>query len=95
MNVRYTPEAVNDLHKLREYIEEKNPAAARRISLELVAGIGKLKVFPKMGLPVGRAPDPDMIRDLYVGNYTVRYMVSGIDIFVLRIWHAKEIEQDL
>lgn len=95
MKIRYTPEAIGDLERLESFISAKNPAAAQRIAKELLAGIEKLKVFPKMGLAVARAPDPSMIRDLFVGDYTVRYFINDDVIFVLRVWHGKEIEKDL
>ncbi len=95
MKINYSPESINDLIRLREFIRSKNPVAAERIAAELLAGIGKLKTFPRMGLPVRRAPDPEAIRDLFVGKYTVRYLVSTHDIIVLRVWHGKEIEKDL
>ena len=95
MNVQYTPEAINDLNRLREFISEKNPYAAQRIAGELLEGINKLKVFPKMGIPVSRAPDPSMIRDLFIGSYTVRYLLTDEQIHILRLWHNKEIERGL
>ena len=66
MKISYSPESIHDLIRLREFIEVKNPAAAKRIANELLAGIGKLKIFPGMGLPVKRAPDPRIIRDLFI-----------------------------
>ncbi len=95
MKINYTLESINDLRQLREFIEVKNPIAAQRIANELLTGIEKLKVFSKLGLPVQRAPDPEMIRDLFVGHYTIRYLITNNTIFILRIWHGKEIEKDL
>jgi toxin ParE1/3/4 len=95
MKVRYTPEAISDLTRLREFIEIKNPVAAQRVSKELLLGIDKLRVFPKMGLQVLRAPKPGLIRDLFIGNYTIRYLITKEEIIVLRLWHSKEIEKDL
>ena len=90
MTLHYTPEAVADLRRLREFIGEKNPLAARRVALELLSGIDKLKDFPRMGLPVSRAPDPELVRDLFIGQYTVRYHVRGDDVTILRVWHDRE-----
>ncbi|MCP5035707.1 MAG: type II toxin-antitoxin system RelE/ParE family toxin, partial [Actinomycetia bacterium] len=39
--------------------------------------------------------DPEQIRDLYVGNYTVRYLIINEVIYILRIWHGKENEKNL
>ncbi len=95
MKVRYSPEAVDDLNRVVEFVEAKNPFAARRIAIDLQEGIDRLKQFPRIGLPVLKAPDPDRIRDLYVGSHTVRYLVADEVIYILRIWHNKENEKNL
>lgn len=94
MNPRFSPEAIDDLVRLREFIEEKNPAAAQRIANDLLLGLEKLKVFPEIGLKVERAFEPQRIRDLFVDDYTVRYLVGDGEIVVLRLWHGKEHEKD-
>ena len=95
MKVRYSPESVEDLHRVVEFVEVKNPFAARRIAIDLQEGVDKLKQFSKIGLPVLKAPDPEQIRDLYIGSYTVRYLINDEIIYILRIWHNKENEKDL
>jgi plasmid stabilization system protein ParE len=95
MNLRFAPEAVEDLVRLRAFIEERNPTAARRIAKDLLLGMEKLKVFPEIGLKVERTFEPQRVRDLFVGNYTVRYLIGDGEIVVLRIWHGKENEKDL
>jgi plasmid stabilization system protein ParE len=94
MRLQYTADAINDLERLREFIEPKNPRAARRVAAELLDGIENLAIFPDMGLPVQRAPNPKLVRDLFVGNYTIRYQRNEQSINVLRIWHGKETEKD-
>ena len=95
MSIKYTPEAIEDLVRLRAFIEVKNPLAAKRIAENILSGIEKLKMFPKIGLTVQRAPDPEKVRDLFVSNYTVRYLLGDDTIYILRVWHGKEIEKDL
>ena len=95
MNLRYAPEAIGDLIRLREFVENSNPTAAQRIATDLLLGMEKLKVFPEIGLKVDRAFEPHRIRDLYIGNYTVRYLIGDGEIVVLRLWHGKENEKDL
>ena len=95
MKVRYSPESVDDLQRVVEFVEAKNPFAARRIAIDLQEGVAKLKQFPKIGLPVLKASDPEQIRDLYTGGYTVRYLIAGEIIYILRIWHNKENEKNL
>ncbi len=95
MNIRYSPESIDDLRRVVEFVEEKNPFAARRIAIDLQEGVEKLKQFPKIGLPVLNAPDSEQIRDLYIGKYTVRYLIANDNIYILRIWRGKENERNL
>jgi len=90
MNVQYSLEAVEDLRRLREFIEEKNPTAAQRAASTILKGINQLKEFPLLGTKVSRAPNPEYVRDLVIGNYLARYLVHEKKIYVLRIWHQKE-----
>lgn len=92
--VKYSPESVADLQRLVEFVERKNPYTARRIAIDLQEGVSKLKQFPQIGLPVVKASNPEKIRDLYVGDYTVRYLINENTIYILRVWHNKENEKN-
>lgn len=95
MKVKYSPESIEDLQRVVEFVENKNPYTARRVSIDLQEGVDRLKHFPEIGLPVLKAVDPEKIRDLYVGDYTVRYLIAENTIYVLRVWHNKENEKKL
>lgn len=88
--IYYTDQSLSDLVRLREFIADKNPIAANRIATELKQGISKLEVLPYCGIEVVSTPEPQAIRDLFIANYTVRYLVMNDDIFILRLWHDKE-----
>lgn len=90
MRLKYTKDALQDLTILREFIAVKNPDAAQRISSELVSGIEHLTAFPKMGLEVKEAPNPDILRDIFILDYHVRYLALDETLYILRIWHQKE-----
>lgn len=96
MKLQYTPEAVEDLKRLYDFVATKNALSARKTAIEIQEVAQKLKAFPKIGLPVSASPNADLIRDLYVGNYTIRYKIAYPELTqVLRIWHNKETEKDL
>ena len=95
IGVRYAPESIEDLQRVVDFVEVKNPYAARRIAIDLQEGVSRLKQFPQIGLPVIKAPDPEKIRDLYVSDYTVRYLITDETIYILRVWHNKENEKSL
>ena len=90
MIIFYTPEASEDLQRLRTFIAEKNPAAAQQIAVDLLAGIAMLKELPYIGRKVEKAPNPKIMRDLSVNLYIVRYLIFDDEIHILRIWHKRE-----
>jgi len=90
MRISYTPESIIDLKRLREFIAEKNPQAAQHIAISILQGISQLKTFPYLGIEVTLAPNPEMVRDLVIGNYIVRYLLRSTEINILRVWHHKE-----
>jgi plasmid stabilization system protein ParE len=94
MTIHYTHESISDLARLREFIAENNPSAASRIATELKQGIKRLAKFPNIGIAVINAPNPQAIRDLYIGNYIIRYLIANNDIYILRLWHDKESERN-
>jgi plasmid stabilization system protein ParE len=90
MKLLYSPQAIEDLRRLRRFIAEKDPSAAGRIGNDLANRIALLRSFPHAGMAVARAPDPQAIRDLIVGAYIVRYLVRSQAVIVLRVWHHNE-----
>ncbi len=90
MRLSYSHEAINDLIRLREFIAIKNPDAAQKVAKSIRKGISQLKTFPYLGVEVELAPNPEMIRDLIIGNYIARYLIHSKQIYILRVWHHKE-----
>jgi len=90
MKISYTPESIEDLNRLREFIEVKNPQAAQRTANSILQGIHQLATFPYLGVEVQQAPNPKIVRDLILGNYIVRCLVRTTEIHILRVWHHKE-----
>ncbi|MCU7886263.1 MAG: type II toxin-antitoxin system RelE/ParE family toxin [Candidatus Thiodiazotropha sp. (ex Lucinoma annulata)] len=95
MKVKYSSESIDDLQRVVEFVENRNPYAARRIAIDLQEGVDRLKNYPQIGLPVLKATEPEQLRDLYIGDYTVRYLITDEVIYILRIWHGKENEKNL
>jgi plasmid stabilization system protein ParE len=85
------PEALRDLDRLRAFIREHNPAAARRAANRIKDAVNILRENPEAGIVV---EDPWGYRDLIipfgVGNYILRYREDNQRIIVLKIWHNKE-----
>jgi plasmid stabilization system protein ParE len=90
VKIIYSIEAVDDLYRLRKFIEEKNPAAASRIAQGLIDRIENLSLFPEMGHVVLQAPEPEEVRDMVFGTHVVRYTYRRGIVVVLRVWHQLE-----
>ncbi len=91
--LRWLPEAIEDLGRLREFIRVHNPEAAARSAKRILEGTQKLQAFPLLGRPV-QDIDGLPLRDLFIpfgqGGYWLRYAVLAGKIIVVRIWHGRE-----
>jgi plasmid stabilization system protein ParE len=94
MIIRYTSESALDLGRLRKFIAEKNLTAANRVVNELIQEINKLCKCPLIGVKVTSAIHSSEIRDLFIGHYTIRYLIASNDIYILRLWYDKENERN-
>ena len=87
-----SPDAVEDVERLRAFLDQNNPDAARRALASIWTAIERLQEFPELGMPTD---DPD-IRQIVVrfgsSGYIVRYAVLPADgnILITRIWHGRE-----
>ena len=85
--LKFTHSANQDLKRLRQFIADKNPQAATRVSQRLRTAIKNLLKQPLMGTKVEEWPN---IREIYVDDYIVRYLITETHLIVLRLWHGKE-----
>lgn len=90
MRLVYSEHAVADLRRLRAFIAEHDPHAAERVARDLVERLETLVCFPRMGVAVRSAPDPESVRDLVLDHYTIRYSCHNETVIVLRLWHHRE-----
>ncbi|MBF0186613.1 MAG: type II toxin-antitoxin system RelE/ParE family toxin [Magnetococcales bacterium] len=90
MKLLFTKDAVADLARLRAFIADNPPHAAKRTADDLRKGIQSLREFPMRGKPVPHAPVPEAIRDMVRGEYVVRYLVQKEALTILRVLHGKE-----
>ena len=90
--ILFSPDAVEDVERLRSFLDRNNPDAARRAMALIWTAIDRLQEFPGLGLPTG---DPN-IRQIVVrfgaSGYIARYaaLPGTDDILVTRIWHGRE-----
>lgn len=87
-----SPDAIDDVVRLRSFLDQVNPGAARRAMELIFAAVDRLQEFPDRGRKTG---DPD-VRQIVIrfgaSGYVVRYAVLSEtnDILITRIWHGRE-----
>lgn len=93
MKLRYSPAAIEDLRRLRDYLRDElaQPLSARRIPAGIVRRCALLKKNPKLGAAlqprVRRATD---LRYLVCGTHLAFYRVGRDTVSILRIFHSRQ-----
>jgi plasmid stabilization system protein ParE len=91
--LRWFPEAVSDLARLRDFIRVHNPDAAQRAAKRIRDSADRLLKFPFVGVPVQDIDKPEL-RDLFIPfgrvGYWMRYAVTDNQIIIIKIWHGSE-----
>lgn len=89
MSLRWTSKSHADLVRLHEFLNSVDSRIAIRVVRQLVAGAKRIPVHPRLGVRLLEF-DPRDVRKVFVGNYEIRYEVTDIDVFILRIFHTRE-----
>lgn len=87
-----SPDAVEDVERLRSFLDQSNPGAARRALAAIWAAIDRLQEFPDLGMRTGDAAIRQIVVRFGAGGYIVRYAALPEDgtILITRIWHGRE-----
>jgi toxin ParE1/3/4 len=89
--VVWLPEALEDVIRLRGFLEDKSPKGASRAAEVIRNGAKKLADFPEIGKPIN---DDTGRRELFLpfgaGSYVLRYRVDQDIVVIIRVLHSKE-----
>jgi len=87
----WEPGALDDLSRLREFIQTKNPKAAVKAAQCIVKSANLLLDHPHLGHPMANLPE---FNEIFVPfgqhGYVLRYRIDHENIIILRIWHTRE-----
>jgi plasmid stabilization system protein ParE len=88
--LRWAPDAVRDLARLRDFLGSKNAAAAARAAERILHAAATLRETPELGHVV---EDEDW-RELLVPAgriaYVLRYRIDDDAVVIARVWHSRE-----
>ena len=87
-----SPDAVEDVERLRTFLDQNNPDAARRALASIWTAIERLQEFPALGMPTEDAEIRQIVVRFGSSGYIVRYaaLTGDEDILITRIWHGRE-----
>ena len=91
--VRFSPHAIHDLERLREFLRPKSPIAARRTGEVIVKAVQVLSLQPRLGRPIEDMPDEfrEWIIDFGDSGYVARYRIDSDAVTILAVRHQKEV----
>lgn len=86
MIVEWSPVARDELRSIAHYLNERNPAAADKIELEILEAAGSLSHFPRRGR-LSKIPG---LRELKLRGrpYFLAYLVGGRVVTIMRVVHT-------
>jgi plasmid stabilization system protein ParE len=85
-------DAVEDIERLRSFLDQNNPDAARCALATIWTAINRLPEFPELGMSTEDADIRQIVVRFGASGYIVRYAVLREDgnILITRIWHGRE-----
>jgi plasmid stabilization system protein ParE len=87
-----SPDAVEDIERLRSFLEQTSPDAAQCAMAAIFAAIERLTEFPYFGMSTGDADIRQIVIRFGASGYIVRYavLVESKDVLTTSIWHGRE-----
>ena len=85
--VHWTPQAVEDLEAIREYVARDSEHYAALLVERLFASVDHLVRFPEVGRIVPEFQRPDL-REIILGSYRVVYRTRAEAVEVLTVFHG-------
>lgn len=88
VQVNWTPEAVEWLRRIYDYIAPDNVRIAEKVVLEIVEKTDLLMTNPRLGSRLDQWPEHEIRKILY-GNYRIVYRIVSVErIDILGVFHG-------
>jgi plasmid stabilization system protein ParE len=92
-----SPDAVEDVERLRSFLDQNNLNAAHRALASIWTAIDRLLEFPDLGMPTADADIRQLVVRFGASGYIIRYTALREEgnilitrILITRIWHGRE-----
>ena len=88
--LRWTPQAADDLEAITDFIAADSPHYASLFALDVLTAVERLQAFPRSGRVVPEVQAPD-IREIILGNYRIVYRIRDEIVEILTVWHGSRL----
>ncbi|MEO0886467.1 MAG: type II toxin-antitoxin system RelE/ParE family toxin [Cyanobacteria bacterium J06648_10] len=87
--VTWLPDALADLDKHFDFLNEKSPTAASRSTRVILSAGASLAKFPKRGTSVQGTQQRKLRVPFGKYGYTLYYRIENQQVFILRVHHGR------
>jgi len=94
LEVKWSPEATEDLESIAEYIARDSEFYARAVVTEIVAVSRTIREFPLIGRVVPEIGD-EQIRERLVYSYRMVYRIEPRRILIIAVIHGKRLLENI
>lgn len=90
VEVRWAPQAFDDLESITEFIAKDSPYYARLFVIDILGAVDRLLIFPKSGRVVPELKNP-VIRETILGDYRIVYRLRKQIVEILTVYHGAKL----
>lgn len=94
LEVKWSPEASEDLESIAEYIARDSEYYARAVVTEILSVSRSLPEFPEVGRVVPEIGD-EHIRERFIYSYRLVYRVEPARILIVAVIHGKRLLENV
>lgn len=94
LEIRWSPEAIEDLESIAEYIARDSEYYAKAVVTEMLSASRNISKFPLIGRIVPEISDKD-IRERLIYSYRLVYRVESERILVVAVIHGKRLLENI
>ncbi len=88
--LRWAPDALRDLARLRDFLGSKNPVAAERAAGRIQQAAATLRERPELGRLVEDEDWRELLAPAGRSAYVLRYRIDEDAVVIARVWHSRE-----
>lgn len=88
--LRWAPDAVRDLARLRDFLGSKNAAAAARAAERILQAAATLRERPELGRVVEDEDWRELLAPAGRSAYVLRFRIDEDAVVIARVWHSRE-----